>query len=128
MWSSFFVQLLLLPLLVIASKDSQSTRFEKYHSKSLSAAPLKLDDASFDEITGSQRDYSALLLLTAMPSQFGCQICRQFQPEFEVLSKSWVSEDREGTHRLLFGVLDFPDGKGTFQKVDLHHCMTNTTC
>ena len=110
----------LLDLLAFACLVSAKTTlgtFDKFHTRSLSATPLKLDDAGFEEITNSPRDYTALVLLTAMPAQFGCQLCREFQPEFDILSKSWVNGDRKGNTRTIFGVLDFPDGKSTFQKV-----------
>lgn len=116
MKSHLVIQLFLLPLAVLAV-NRETSRFGKLHTRSLSTAPLKLDDAAFEEITFAPRDYSALILLTAMPAQFGCQLCRQFQPEFDILSRSWISGDRKGDTRVLFGALDFPDGKSTFQKV-----------
>ena len=107
---------LVLSLAAVAQGDS-AARFNKFLSKSLSTAPLKLDDATFTDITSSPRDYTAVVLLTAMPAQFGCHLCKDFQPEYDILGKSWVNGDRKGESRVLFGTLDFPDGKGTFQKV-----------
>ena len=111
------VSLLLLAIAALVPARDSADNFSKFHSKSKSNPPLKLDDATFDEVTQSPRDYSALLLLTAMPAQFGCQLCRDFQPEFKILSRSWANGDKTGSTRLLFGSLDFPDGKATFQKV-----------
>ncbi|MCJ1325019.1 oligosaccharyl transferase subunit ost3/OST6, partial [Thelotrema lepadinum] len=119
MKSSLVFQLTLLTLATWVAGQGLSEKFRRLHSRSLSTPALKLDDASFDEITQSPRDYTALVLLTAMPAQFGCQLCREFQSEFDILSRSWVTGDKKGETRTLFGILDFPDGKSTFQKMTL---------
>ena len=109
--------LLILPLSTLATKKSGKDRFEKYHTKSLSSSPLKLDDTSYQELTAGPRDYTTVVLLTALEARFGCQICRDFQPEWDLIAKSWTKGDRHGANRVLYGTLDFVDGKGIFQKV-----------
>ena len=123
---SLVLPLALLSLVNWVAGKGNSGGFSKFHSRSLSTPALKLDDAYFDEITKSPRDYTALVLLTAMPAQFGCQLCREFQPEFDILSRSWVNGDKKGETRTIFGVLDFPDGKSTFQKVIFMNCSQPT--
>lgn len=107
----------MLSLTSFAAKISPVGRFENFHSKLLSSTPLKLDDASYEDLTRAPRDYSAVVLLTALEARFGCQMCRDFQPEWEVIAKSWTRGDRQGSNRVVYGTLDFTDGKGTFQKV-----------
>jgi oligosaccharyltransferase complex subunit gamma len=34
-----------------------------------------------------------------------------------LLAKSWTRGDKKGESRLVYGTLDFVDGKGTFQSV-----------
>ncbi|KAL8740957.1 MAG: hypothetical protein Q9190_006392 [Brigantiaea leucoxantha] len=104
--------------LCVAAKKGASDRFEQYHTKSL-AAPLKLDDSAYDQLTASPRNYSTAVLLTALEARFGCQLCREFQPEWELIARSWTKGDRHGQSRMLHGTLDFADGKGTFQKLML---------
>ena len=114
-----FFQLLafaLLPFGTLAAKKA-GNKFEDYHSKSLSSTPLKLDDGSYEDLTAIPRDYSVVVLLTALEARFGCQLCRDFQPEWDLIGKSWNRGDRRGESRVLYGTLDFADGKGTFQKV-----------
>lgn len=106
----------LLPFTALAAKKSSSDRFSEFRSKS-SSGPLKLDDASYTQLTKAPRDYSVAVLLTALETRFGCVLCREFQPEWDLLGKSWVKGDREGKSRLVFGTLDFVDGKNTFQSV-----------
>ncbi|KAL8828233.1 MAG: hypothetical protein Q9191_002703 [Dirinaria sp. TL-2023a] len=108
-----------LPLLTFAAKKAQTGTFERYHDKFLSTAPLKLDDSAYEALTTLPRDYSVAVLLTALEARFGCQLCRDFQPEWDVLARSWARGDRKGETRMLYGTLDFTDGKATFQKLML---------
>ena len=122
----FWLQLVtLLTSLCSGAKGAAGGTFEKYHAKSHSTAPLRLNDLTYDELTAIPRDYSVLVLLTALEVRFGCQLCRDFQSEWDLLGKSWAKGDRRGESRLLLGTLDFADGKGTFQKVIM--CLISPT-
>lgn len=101
----------------LAAKKAPEDRFTKFHTKALSSSPLKLADPSFKDLTGAPRDYSVAVLLTALEARFGCQVCREFQPEWELLSKSWTRGDKAGESRLVFGTLDFSEGRDTFVSV-----------
>jgi OST3 / OST6 family, transporter family len=109
---------LLLPLAALAAKKPSSDRFADAFSKPL---PVKLDDSKFTKLSQAPRDYTAAVLLTAMEARFGCEACHNFQPEWELLSRSWQKGDKAGKSRVLFGTLDFLDGKGTFQAVRNMH-------
>lgn len=99
------------------AKPKSADKFKDFHTKSLSSTPLRLDDNIYVDLTSGPRNYTAVVLLTALDARFGCQLCKDFQPEWEVLSKSWTKGDRRGESRTLYAQLDFADGKGTFQKV-----------
>lgn len=105
------------PLLCLGATRNTGGVFEEYHAKSQSSAPLRLDDASYDQLTATPRNHSTVVLLTALEARFGCKLCRDFQPEWDLLGKSWAKGDKRGETRILLGTLDFADGKGTFQKV-----------
>jgi oligosaccharyltransferase complex subunit gamma len=107
----------LLPLTAIAAKKSTVDRFQQFHTKALSSTPLKLVDSLYDQLTTTPRDYSVAVLLTALEARFGCALCQDFQPEWEILARSWTKGDKSGESRLIFGTLDFADGKNTFQSV-----------
>lgn len=114
---SGFLTLALLPILCLGAKKPSGATFETYHAKSQSSAPLQLDDVSYNELTATPRNHSVVVLLTALEARFGCQLCRDFQPEWDLLGRSWAKGDRHGDSRILLGTLDFADGKATFQKV-----------
>jgi oligosaccharyltransferase complex subunit gamma len=110
------VALALLPIASLAANQGSKSKFDKFLSRSKSSTPLKLSDATFEELTAAPRDYSALIVMTALPAQFGCKVCKDFQPEFNVLANSWIRGDKNGDSRVLFGTMDFSEGRATFQK------------
>ena len=122
------VAFVIFPFSCLAAKKSSENRFETYHSKSLSSSPLKLDDAAYQLLTSAPRDYAVAVLLTALEARYGCQMCRDFHPEWELIAKSWTKGDRRGSNRVLYGTLDFADGKATFQKVgtSVSRCSLHT--
>ncbi len=99
------------------AKGFTDGKFEAYHLKSTSSGPLQLNDKTYEDVTAAPRNYTAAILLTALEARFGCQLCRDFQPEWDLIAKSWSRADTSGQHRVLYGTLDFIDGKATFQKV-----------
>ena len=108
----------LLPSAALGAKKPAADKFEQFHSKALSA-PLKLDDSTYGQLTSTPRDYSVAVVLTALEARFGCQLCRDFQPEWDLLAKSWTKGDKMAESRLIYGTLDFMDGKNTFQSVSM---------
>ncbi|KAK7429667.1 oligosaccharyl transferase subunit ost3/OST6 [Neonectria magnoliae] len=117
LFSSLFSLLLLTA--GVASKKSTTERFDEYHAKAQSSSPLKLSDVSYKSVTGAPRDYTVAVLLTAMDARFGCKLCREFQPEWDLISKSWAKGDKSGKSRMLFGTLDFTDGRDVFLSLGL---------
>lgn len=100
-----------------AAKKSSEERFDEFHQLSKSSHSLTLKETSYKSLTTSPRDYSVAVLLTALDARFNCQLCREFQPEWDLLAKSWFKGDRAGESRLLFGSLDFEKGKDVFASV-----------
>ena len=109
--------LCLLPLGVIGANKVPADKFEQFYSKAHSSAPIKLEDATYGQLTSTPRDYSVVVLLTALEARFGCKLCQDFHPEWELLAKSWTRGDKNGESRLIYGTLDFMDGRATFQSV-----------
>jgi oligosaccharyltransferase complex subunit gamma len=103
---------------------SSEEKFQQYHTKALTSAPLKLADSGYRTLTSTPRDYSVSVLLTAMDTRFGCQLCREFQPEWELLARSWTNGDKKGESRTIFATLDFADGRETFVSVSAYQPWT----
>ncbi|KAG5989532.1 hypothetical protein E4U54_004310 [Claviceps lovelessii] len=99
-----------------ADKSSQE-RFVQFTRLSRHSNPLQLNEASYKTLTTSPRDYSVAVILTAMDPRFSCSLCREFKPDWELIASSWTKGDRKQESRLLFGVLDFSEGKDIFMSV-----------
>ncbi|KAL8349872.1 hypothetical protein RB601_001546 [Gaeumannomyces tritici] len=103
----------------LAAKKAAVDRFQDFRTKSQAQNPVKLDDNLYSRLTNSKRDYSAAVLLTAMDARYGCQLCREFQPEWELLARSWFKGDKKAESRLIYATLDFSDGRDTFMSLGL---------
>lgn len=98
--------------------NSKLNKFERYQSLSRSG-PIDLDDSSYEDLTSKPRDYHVAVLLTAAEARYGCILCREFQPEWELIARSWNKGPKPNGLKMLFTTLDFSSGKATFQKLML---------
>ncbi|KAG8689008.1 oligosaccharyl transferase subunit ost3/OST6 [Ceratobasidium sp. 395] len=111
-----FLTLLALPLACLANPTQQKL-------VSLAAKGggiIKLDSALYDTLTASDREWSAVVQLTAMGEQFKCAPCKEFNPNFNAVAKAWhskIPEDKRDTH--FFATLDFADGRDVFARLGL---------
>ncbi|KAI1437793.1 OST3/OST6 family protein [Xylaria sp. CBS 124048] len=119
-WLPALLSLIALPLGSLGAKSSPSAdKFDDFLAQSLSSTPLQLADGSYKKLTSAPRDYSVAVLLTALDAKYGCQLCGMFQPEWDILSRSWIQGDKKGESRIIFGTLDFTDGRDTFMALGL---------
>lgn len=108
----------LLPFTALAAKKASPGRFEEYRQQQLSSgSSLKLTDDTYSTLTKAPRDYSVAVLLTALEARFGCQLCQEFNPEWNLLAKTWSKGDKKAESKVIFGTLDFTNGQRTFQSV-----------
>lgn len=114
LWSPFLILFSILSG-VLAATPSED-RFEKFQSLSRSG-PATLDSSSFKELTVAPRDYYAVVILTAMDARYGCVMCREFAPEWDLINRSWNKGTKPDGLKVIFGTLDFEQGKEVFQKV-----------
>lgn len=111
-----FFQLLVaaaLSITALAAKKPNSA-YEVFRKKT---SPVTLNEQSFEELTAAPRDHHSAVILTAIAANYGCEICQKFAPEWDILAKSWQKGDKKGDTRVLFGTLDFDQGRNTFIKV-----------
>lgn len=113
-WTSLFLCFSLLSGALAA--QSSPERFEKYQALSRSG-PVDLESTSFTELTTAPRDYYAVVLLTALDARYGCVMCREFDPEWNLMARSWNKGSKPDDLKVVFGTLDFDKGKAVFQKV-----------
>jgi len=93
--------------------------FTRFHDRAVASSPLMLDNNGHAKVIPAQRDYSVAVLMTALEPRFGCAMCRELEPEWELLAKSWAKGDKAGKSRMLFATLDFANGQEVFQRMSL---------
>lgn len=71
----FLLSLALAPLALAAAGDGDSAKWVDLAKKSKNGI-IKLDSAMYDELLASDREHSAVVLLTALAPQFKCQPCQ----------------------------------------------------
>ncbi|KAL1915322.1 uncharacterized protein VTP21DRAFT_6780 [Calcarisporiella thermophila] len=113
-------------LFILSLLSSSSTAVTARVSPSEHAAKLNslktdglipLDSKLFTETIASPRAYGLVVLLTAMDDRFNCVPCRDVDPEYRLLAKSW--EKAKDNNRLLFTILDFNQGQEVYAKMKL---------
>ncbi|KAF3919981.1 hypothetical protein AA313_de0209898 [Arthrobotrys entomopaga] len=105
--------------LSFAQKAHKYTTFTELSSSNKGTkGTVILNDQLFNELTLPPRNYTSVVLFTALDPRFGCVLCREFQPEYELVATNWF-RDHPKHDGLIFTVLDFSDGKATFQKLGM---------
>ncbi|KXS20769.1 hypothetical protein M427DRAFT_51731 [Gonapodya prolifera JEL478] len=109
-------------LLVFSSTVSGAPAGDKLDqlNKRLSSnpsSPITLSQKDYELFTSKPRNYSLIVVLTAMQSQLNCHICRDFEPELKDVTAAWARQKAPNT--LFFGVLDFKDAQATFQSLQV---------
>lgn len=81
---------------------------------------INLNGDRFREyVKSSPRNYSMIVMFTALQPQRQCQICRQASDEYEIVANSWRSSG-EYSSRLFFTMVDFDEGSDVFQSMKLN--------
>lgn len=65
------------------------------------------------------RNYSTIVMLTALKPERQCSICLQAKEEYEVVANSWRYSQPDSTD-LFFAMLDFDDGPDVFQSMKIN--------
>ncbi|KAG1472598.1 hypothetical protein G6F56_001442 [Rhizopus delemar] len=78
---------------------------------------VRLNANTFDRFAEGKRNYGMVVLLTALGSQFKCHPCRELDPEYTLIAKSF--QKSKNNKDLFFGHLDFNDGQAIYHKLQL---------
>ena len=115
-----FLLLLIVIFLLISWIDAHSLKYKvnkiKEHLKKEKTAWLTVTDDTYDLFAKGQRNYSLVLLATALDSRIGCDQCRLFHPDFQLVAQSYESLDGGD---LYFGIVDFGKGRQVFAELEL---------
>ncbi|KAF9956270.1 oligosaccharyl transferase subunit ost3/OST6 [Mortierella alpina] len=79
---------------------------------------IELDSAAFKEVLALPRNYSMVVLFTALSPEFQCAPCKNFDPEYRLTAAGWSKLPVKS--QLYFGVLDFKVGQAVFQEFNMN--------
>ncbi|XP_062513847.1 magnesium transporter protein 1-like [Corticium candelabrum] len=81
---------------------------------------INLNGDKFREyVKSSPRNYSIIVMFTALQPQRQCQVCRQGHEEYEIVASSWRSSS-DYSSRVFFTMVDFDEGPDVFQAMKLN--------
>lgn len=84
---------------------------------------IKLNVDKFKRFIGSQsvpRNYSFIVMMTALSPQRSCHICRQAHEEFLVTATSFRNSPYFESKRLYFGSVDYDEGSDIFNSLGIN--------
>lgn len=84
---------------------------------------IKLNADKFRRFIGSQsvpRNYSFIVMMTALSPQRSCHICRQAHDEFMVTAASFKNSPNFEAKRLYFGSVDYDEGSDIFSSLNIN--------
>lgn len=107
------------------SKESATAQLEQKISGLVELASrrpvIKMNGDKFRQyVKSSPRNYSTVLMLTALAPQRQCGICKEVNQEFQILASSWKYSSGFASNRLFFAMVDFDDGSDVFQALKLN--------
>ena len=84
---------------------------------------VRLNGEKFKKFIGSQsvpRNYSFIVMMTALSPQRSCHICRQAFEEFQVMANSYRVSPHAYSSRLYFGLVDYDEGSDIFSSLNIN--------
>ena len=81
---------------------------------------VKLTSKTFKELVKSPpKNYSVVVMFTALHTSRGCSICKQASEEFQLLANSYRYSPFYSS-KMFFAMVDFDDGNEAFQSMNLN--------
>jgi len=67
----------------------------------------------------SPRNYSIIVMLTALQAQRQCSVCRQASDEFQIVANSWRYSN-QFSNKLFFAMVDYDEGSDVFSSLKIN--------
>jgi len=81
---------------------------------------IKLTSRTFKELVRSQpKNYSVVVMFTALQNHRGCAICKQASDEFSLVANSYRYSQFYSS-KMFFAMVDFDEGNEAFQSMNLN--------
>jgi len=102
---------------VAVASYSSAWKVEKLNEALISEPLIKYDSKAFEKFVEGPRNFSTILMLTAVTGQQNCEPCRLLLPEFQAAANSWAALKHPS--RLYFAMVDYQSGSEVFNKLKL---------
>uniref|UniRef100_A0A673LZC0 Dolichyl-diphosphooligosaccharide--protein glycosyltransferase subunit MAGT1 n=1 Tax=Sinocyclocheilus rhinocerous TaxID=307959 RepID=A0A673LZC0_9TELE len=87
-------------------------------------AVIRLNGEKFRRlIRAPPRNYSVVIMFTALQTQRQCAVCKQADEEYQILANSWRYSSAF-TNRIFFAMVDFDEGSDVFQMLNMNSAPT----
>uniref|UniRef100_A0A672H689 Dolichyl-diphosphooligosaccharide--protein glycosyltransferase subunit MAGT1 n=1 Tax=Salarias fasciatus TaxID=181472 RepID=A0A672H689_SALFA len=87
-------------------------------------AVIKMNGDKFRRfVKAPPRNYSVIIMFTALQPQRQCGVCRQADEEYQVLANSWRYSSAF-TNKVFFASVDFDEGSDVFQMLNMNSAPT----
>jgi len=73
-----------------------------------------------DYAKSSPRNYSIIVMFTALSTQRQCSICKQASDEYQLVANSYRYSSNFASNKLFFAMVDFDEGPDVFQSMKLN--------
>ncbi|KAH9519860.1 tumor suppressor candidate 3 [Bulinus truncatus] len=118
-----FVVICLFSLLVLAEvrkkEESVGDKVQQLMEWNNKKSIIRMNGEKFKQyVKNSPRNYSVVVMLTALQPQRSCVVCKQANEEFQILANSW-RYSQQYSNRLFFALVDYDEGSDVFQSLKL---------
>jgi len=101
-----------------AKDDLLSEKVEQLTEWSLKKPVIRLNFDKFKHyVKSAPRNYSIVVMLTALNSQRDCQICKPANEEYQIVAQSWRYSS-QFSNKLFFAMVDFDDAPDVFKMLN----------
>lgn len=101
-------------------EDSMSERVQQLVEWNSKKSIIRLNGDKFRQyVKTSPRNYSVVVMLTALQPNRQCSVCKQAQDEFTILANSW-RYSQQFSNKLFFAMVDFDEGSDIFQQLKIN--------
>src|ERR1700761_7267148 len=82
---------------------------------------IDLNVTTFKLLTASDRTWGATVVFTALDDRYQCNPCKEFDPYFKNVAKSWSTVKKsKGRDNFFFATLDIEHGAEIFKTVSIY--------
>lgn len=120
-YSAWFLLISLCAISDVLSKDDILTeKIQQLTDWSLKKPVVRLNSERFKHfVKTAPRNYSMIIMLTALAPQRQCAVCKQAHDEYQIVAQSYRYSSAF-SNRVFFGMVDFDEGSDVFQYLKLN--------